>query len=211
MARTKHLVSFMSEHTAEYALTPDLIRRLSPHFNGTIPMFFWSTREGNAAARKGMSNVAVRLLTAFPRRPKTTGSDQSHVFMKVNVELLSYAQTSARFGVSVCAGVPLITSLSTFRANSPCCWFDLQGFGESHQDHILEIANDGTAATISESNSSSPQPLNDMQLAALTSRCPLLSWVEAVEKLREIRSLTPDSGRFSLFGGYKPFHLVFTF
>lgn len=211
MSRTKHLQSFMSEHTAEYALAPDLIRRLSPHFNGIIPMFFWSTREGNAAARKGMANMTVRLLTAFPRRPKTSGSDQSRVFMKVNVELLSYAQTSTRLGVSVCAGVPVITSLSAFRPNSPCCWFDLQGFGESHQDHILEIASDGTAATVSESNSSSPQPLTDMQLAALANQCPLLSWVEAVERLREIRFLTPDSGRFSFFGGYKPFHFALIF
>ena len=87
--------SFISEHTAEYILVPNLLRRLTPHYQHIIPMFFWSTREGNTIAARTMSDVTVRLLTAFPRRPKIAASHPNRITMKVNQRLLAYARAGA--------------------------------------------------------------------------------------------------------------------
>jgi hypothetical protein len=207
--KTTHLASFMSEHTAEYALVPDLVRRLSPHFHAIMPMFFWSTREGNAAARKRMSNSRVQLLTAFPRRPKVSKTDENRITMKVNQELLSYARVSVAAGVPVLAGIPLVSSLVSFGIQSPCCWFDLVEFVSADRDCFVTITLNGTISPDRSSGEFSPQPLDDSQIFAAVSRSAKLGWDDAVETLRRIRYMTPESGRFSFFGGYKPFHFVF--
>ena len=64
------LESFISEHTSEYILVPNIVRRLTQKFNQVIPVFLWLTREGNTTALEMMDGKQIRLLTAFPRRPK---------------------------------------------------------------------------------------------------------------------------------------------
>jgi hypothetical protein len=199
----------MSEHTAEYVLVPDLVRRLSPHFRAIIPMFFWSTREGNATARKLMSNISVRLVTAFPRRPKISRSAENQITMKVNQELLSYASVSADAGIPVFAGIPLVASLSTLRVESSCCWFDLREFTTADRDCFVGMTLDGAITPDHQAQEFSPLPLNDLQILAIVNESPVLPWVDAIEALRRIRYMAPESGRFSFFGGYKPFHFVF--
>jgi hypothetical protein len=198
----------MSEHTAEYVLVPDLARRLSPHFHAIIPIFFWSTREGNATARKLMSNMSVRLVTAFPRRPKISRSGANQITMKVNQELLSYARVSADAGIPVFAGMPLVASLSTLRVESSCCWFDLKEFSSADRDYFVAVTPDGTIPSNHPPHELSPQPLNNLQIIACVSQSLVLPWDDAIESLREIRFRTPESGCFSFFGGYKPFHFV---
>jgi hypothetical protein len=172
-------------------------------------MFFWSTREGNATARKLMSNMSVRLVTAFPRRPKISRSGENQITMKVNRELLSHARVSADVGIPVLAGIPLAASLSTLRVESPCCWFDLREFVSADRDCFVGITLDGAITPDHPPHEFSPQPLSDLQLLAIVNQSPVLPWDDAIETLCRIRYMTPEYGRFYFFGGYKPFHFVF--
>jgi hypothetical protein len=195
------LKSFMSEHTAEYVLVPDLIRRLAPQFVEVIPIFFWSTREGNSTAAQTMSGVSVRILTGFARRPKILTEDR--VAMKINPELVEYSQISGNAGIPVIAGIPLVSSLSRLRLNSPCSWFELTGCN----DLYIEVMLDGTIIP-EELGGKVSAPLTDMRIRELAGKSAILLWADAVERLRVIRSEQSEFNRFHFFGGYKPFHLV---
>lgn len=200
--------SFISEHTAEYALVPDLVRRLSPRFRDVIPMFFWSTREGNATATSSMSGITVRLLTAFPRRPKVSELGQDRIIMKVNQQLLGYARASADAGITVLAGIPLVSSILTLRVTSQCSWFDLREFVVTNEDCFIEMALDGTVTSNAPSRVSLRQPLNDLEILDAASRCLAFRWEDAVEILRQIRCTQLKFRGFPFFGGYKPFHVI---
>jgi hypothetical protein len=200
------LKSFMSEHTAEYVLVTDLVRRLAPQFTEIIPIFFWSTREGNSTAAQTMSEVTVRVLTAFARRPKILTDDR--VMMKINRELLQYSGRSSNFGIPVVAGIPLVSSLSRLRLNSSCSWFEMTGSDQHHEDHYIEVMLDGTSVLEQSGATESSSPLSDERIRELVHRSPTLSWLDAVAMLRSIRSEQSEFSRFPFFGGYKPFHLI---
>ena len=119
------MTSFISEHTAEYILVPDLVRRLMPEFPDIVPLFFWASREGNTTAQWSMEGVPVRIVTAFPRRPKILPDRSNRILMKLNGQLFNYASESSGRGIPVIAGVPLVTSLPTLRLNARCCWFEI--------------------------------------------------------------------------------------
>ena len=63
-------VSFMSEHTVEYALVPKMIGILAPQFPRVIPIYFWATREGSRISRLCDVSGKVRVIAVFPRRPQ---------------------------------------------------------------------------------------------------------------------------------------------
>ncbi len=105
------LESFISEHSAEYILVPNIVRRLTPKFTQVAPVFLWLSREGNRTALEMMAGKRIRLLTAFPRRPKILSPNS--IAMKVNHELVAYSERSADAGMVVLLGVPLVSSLST--------------------------------------------------------------------------------------------------
>lgn len=201
--------SFVSEHTTEYVLVPDLIRRLSPHFQSIIPMFFWSTREGNTTAARNMSGITVRLLTAFPRRPKISRLSDDRITMKVNQQLIDYARASADVGIAAFAGIPLVSSLFTFRIDSPCCWYDLREFFSTNTDCFVEMTLNGTVIPNPPSRSSIRQSSSDQQILNAVNRSPTLQWDVAIETLCRIRYMQPKFNSFPFFGGYKPFHLIF--
>jgi hypothetical protein len=202
------LKSFISEHTAEYVLVPSLVSQLAGQFQQIIPVFFWLTREGNTTAIELMGDARTQLLTAFPRRPKVSSRSQDRITMKVNRELLEYSVASANEGISVLAGVPLVSSLSMLRMESRCCWFELNPSAPIDTDSFVEIGLDGTVVSNTAPSSALSGPLSDIQIQQAALRCPVMSWRMAVEKLRLIRSGQPEFRGFPFFRGYKPFHLV---
>ena len=105
------LSSFISEHTGEYALIPDLRRRLSPRYRNIVPIYFWSSREGNVRMLEKLRPMPVRLLTAFARRPKVDKRHPGTIYLKVNKELVEYAHASEPLGLPVIAGIPLVSSV----------------------------------------------------------------------------------------------------
>jgi hypothetical protein len=207
--------SFISEHTAEYVLVNDIVRRLSPTFQSLIPIFFWATREGNRTAIQSMYDLSFRLVTCFARRPKIEYAAPNHLFMKINSELIHYRKACAPLDIPVLAGLPMIKSLSCLRLDSPCCWFDLGRFESvNHTEFYVTVAPDGTA-TLGDSSHRLGGPLTNLEIEELVSGSPLLTWDRAVQLLRDVRRIVADDAnrnysyvRFPFFGGYKPFFLL---
>jgi hypothetical protein len=204
--------SFMSEHTAEYVLVNDVVRRLAPAFSDAIPIFFWSTREGNLTARESMSALNVKILTCFARRPKLHATDD-RILMKVNRQLFSYCRASSAVGIPVVAGIPLVRSLHLLRMTSPCCWFDIAKLSSS-DDLSIEVMLDGLAASMPSSNETTQFPLANEDIQTLVTRSPNFTWESAIGLIRDIRRAArlfdQASGYryFPWFGGYKPFHII---
>lgn len=208
-------LSFMSEHTAEYVLVTDLVRRLCPAFPNVIPMFFWATREGNRTAIQAMSELNLRLVICFARRPKIEYAEADHILMKINAELVHYCKASSALGIPVVVGLPMVTSLSSLRLNSPCHWFDLTRFVcPNRPEFYVAVAPDGEP-TLRGSNERLAGPLTNLEIQEVVSNSPCLTWSRAVEQLRDVRRTVSAYAiesygyvRFPFFGGYKPFLLV---
>lgn len=202
----------MSEHTAEYVLVNDVVRRLAPAFPEAIPIFFWATREGNLTARESMSTLNFQVVTCFGRRPKLH-SLADRILMKVNQQLLDYCRASSAVGIPVLAGLPLVRSLHLLRLTSHCCWFDLTKFLRFDGDSHVEVTLDGTEAAIFDSKRAAQAPLENEEIQTLVGQSPILTWDRAVELFTDIRrgaslSAQAEHGYFPFFGGYKPFHIV---
>ncbi len=200
------LESFISEHTAEYILVPNIVRRLTQKFNQVIPVFLWLTREGNTTALEMMDGKQIRLLTAFPRRPKVLSPNG--IAMTLNHELIAYSERSEAAGMVVLVGVPLISSLPTLRIDAHCCWFELNGRAATKGYFLVEIGLDGNVISNHAPARALSGPLTDAGIEDAADRCRVMPWREAVEKIREIRSIESEVHGFPFFGGYKPFHLM---
>jgi hypothetical protein len=140
--------SFLSEHSVEYALVPNLVGHLTVKFRSVIPIFFWSTREGNATARSSFHDVPVRILSVFARRPKISASHPNLIFMKINTQLLVYATKSAQHGIPTLTGIPLADSLQAFGLHSPCCWYKLNRGAGDIGDQSVKVSRDLSAWAI---------------------------------------------------------------
>lgn len=91
--------SFMSEHTAEYALVPDLAAKLSDRFASIAPVYFWGTREGGRVGRESVSGRASRVVAAFARRPKILHPGDESILVKINDVLFAAARAGAEVGI----------------------------------------------------------------------------------------------------------------
>ncbi|HEV7643881.1 MAG TPA: hypothetical protein VGO50_08085 [Pyrinomonadaceae bacterium] len=199
--------NFMSEHSAEYVLVPDLVKRFESLTSEIIPMFFWSTREGNSTSRGMMARSSVKIISAFARRPKLSPVKDHKISFKINEELINYSHMNKEFGISVLAGVPLAQSLFDIRLNTPCCWYKIDGFTEC----MIDIDMQGNAISSNPTQAFLPIRLTDQQLCDMVSSSKQMSWVEAVEIIRHIKRAyrAHRGGYFSFFGIYQPFHLIF--
>jgi hypothetical protein len=177
----------MSEHTAEYVLVGDLVRRLSPAFPNVISMFFWATREGNRTAIKSMAELNLRLVMCFARRPKIEHAEGDHILMKINPELVHYSNASAALNIPVLVGLPMVTSLSSLRLNSPCHWFDLVKFECANQPEFYVAVAPNGEPTLCDSNERLTGPLTDLEIEEVVRNAPLLTWSRAIEHLRDVR------------------------
>jgi hypothetical protein len=195
----------MSEHSAEYALVPDLARRLAPSFPESIPLFFWSSREGRVTTL-ATNEQRVKIVIAFARRPKVDRRNPNFIHMKINSQLLEYAASSREFGIPVLAGMPLISTLADFRIDVPCSWFDLNSFAASETDVLLAMNRAGHLSTISKQQFPNLSPLDDASIQKIAKNSASLTWLNAADKLKELRSR--NDGRFLFFGGYKPFQMA---
>src|SRR3972149_3591889 len=133
----------MSEHTVEYALVTDLVRMLRPAFQDTVPMYVWFTREGNNTGAQGFWEKQFRLVSVFPRRPKVRFHGDDEILMKVNSSVLRQGNAARSLGIPVLAGVPLVSDLASYRIDSQCAWFFIDGTGQDDEDHEIRLTRHG--------------------------------------------------------------------
>lgn len=204
-----HPISFISEHTAEYALVHDLVVILSREYNNVIPIYFWATREGGSMAMKSVGDCRVRVVSAYARRPKVIEPTDSTILMKVNSFLLRAGTIGIEAGSPVFAGVPLATGLLQFSLNTPCCWFHLKGGASDNQDINININLSGQIQNGNFNNSKVCGPLADKDILTLVKQYSrLMCWNEAVDCIRHVRASGEIGMRAFFLSTYRPFYLI---
>lgn len=200
-------ISFMSEHTAEYALVPDLIAKLADRFPRVVPTYYWGTREGSRVGRESFDGRAVRVAAAFARRPKVTHPGCDSILMKVNDVLFATAHAGSEVGVPVFAGVPLVNNLVDFSVGVRCAWFHVTSTSDWSDDREFRLSLT-CELLVPEPPEGVAGPLNQTQLLQIVeSQCEQVDWMFALNAMRYVKSA--GGMQHPIFGGgYRPFFLL---
>lgn len=202
-------VSFMSEHTAEYILVPNLINSLNPFFSNIFPFYFWQRREGNAMSRWCGEGKFVRIVIVFPRRPKINLPEQNELLVKFNYCLFDVAHIAKQIDIPVFAGVPLVSSLFKLNSNIDCAWFHFNTSDSQSDDVQVTLPLNCSQNQNAHGESCIDGPLNIKTLVDyINSGSKTRSWDDALDEINSLKYLTPTGGFFGGFGGYKPFYLA---
>lgn len=201
--------SFISEHTAEYVLVPNIVSILARRFVKVIPFYFLSTREGGHMSGACDPYDQIRVVNVFARRPKVDIPGQPTIEVKFNSTLFDVAHNSLNAGIPVFAGVPLVSSIMELSLAAHCAWFSLLGSYDS--DVYYHLSLDGKVSHRSPQASPVKGPLDDNEIIDLTLEGSReMFWSEAIENLRLIRRGARQYHRYwFMFGGrYYPFSLL---
>ena len=206
-------VGFMSEHTAEFLLVPDIVRRLEPAFPHIVPFYYWASREGSRIVAASDSSY-IRLVAVYGRRPKVGMYGQPRVLMKVNKELFDHAAIFKGYGIPVLAGLPCVSRLTDCTSGAACAWFFLDPCGGAYEDEYLELDIRQSERAVYE-HGPIRGPLSTEELQELVfERSTVMAWPEALGQIRSAaRTLSRDASlyRYRRFGwptAYKPFYLA---
>lgn len=199
--------SFLSEHSVEYCIVPQMCRIVEECFIA-IPLYFWSTREGSRLARECSMDEQLRVLVLFARRPKVLKPNDDIITMKVNTELQRLATDSEQHGIPVFCGMPLISSILDFGISSPCCWFRIVSQADNPEDMNIQIDRH-SGNIVGSSEIVLKQSQEDILQSAKTAN--LYKWPDVVDVIKELRSACMNniSSRFIWFSSvYKPVYLL---
>lgn len=119
------VTSFISEHSAEYALVPQFINILTHGFSSITPIYFWTTREGSNIAKDNYKEKLVRIVALYARRPKIDKDNSSYILMTINHEIFNRADFLEKNGIPVFAGMPLVKTIEDYSLFSRCAWIYL--------------------------------------------------------------------------------------
>lgn len=181
-------ISFFSEHTAEYLIIPRLVGILRQTFHTVIPLYFWATREGNRMSVRSGPERLVRLMAVYPRRPKIECPRADALSVRFNPELFQATCVAQQRGVPVIAGLPIANSIEKLTSDCPVAWFRLIPPEEEDCDVELRIETGKPLSTSVSHQKALEGPLDDEGIRHLSlSACRQMSWIEAVEAMKEIR------------------------
>ncbi len=203
------MISFMSEHTVEYALVNSIVKHLSPEFPVIVPMYPWLTREGNSLAKECFRDRRVRLVSVYPRRPKVSNPGDTNILVKFNSFILRKSFVARSVGMPVFAGVPLISDLVSYRIDAYCLWFSL--YGDERDNRDLEVFL-STSEEYTDKVGSLEAIRGPIEGTAILEDIKANSnednWENWLDTIRFMRN-QEEEGRSSLYGPtYKPFYLV---
>ncbi|WP_155625912.1 hypothetical protein [Burkholderia vietnamiensis] len=211
------VVSFLSEHSVEYAIVPRAVSVLKGAFDNVVPLYFWKTREGNGLSAALNADVTVRVLALFPRRPKLADLDDSApLFGKINSEIFEFSAVASKFGIPVAVGLPLVRNIQQLGRNPRIAWIQIVSGNVDAQlesdVHLMFSEKEGLAAL----DGLLPESLSMMEELDLpriiSSNSVRLTWHEAAEAMSELRA-TSEGYRYALrfLGGgaqYRPVYLM---
>ncbi len=198
-------IGFISEHTAEFVIVPDVLRHLRTAYPRIVPIYYWSTREGSRVSLETSANV--RVVALFPRRPKVSTSDQDHVLVKFNASLFDYTTNAADAGILVLAGVPLASSLLEL-IDCSTAWFHIRPSGPARDAFCRLSLPDGEAIEDVSSNYLDRLRTSKEITRVVREETRRTSWSEAADNLRELRRKSFGERVFPWASGYRPVHLV---
>lgn len=116
--------SFISEHTAEFALIPNIINIIKNEYEYVVPIFPWLNREGGRLAHSLHQNEEFKVIGIYPRRPKFD-SNRTSCLIKINEELIETAVIAKIINIPMIAGAPISKNLWELYNNPICKLFHL--------------------------------------------------------------------------------------
>ena len=196
--------SFISEHTAELILVPDILRILQPTYPVITPLYYWATREGGVMSRQSFVNKRVKMLAFYPRRPKVLQPGAGTIQVKFNGLLYHRSSYFYSKGIPVIAGVPLADSLDGLSLQTPCMWFELDpGGGENFLEIRLaarQISGDAHRVLL-------PEDI----ISLIEQKSVVLTWPAALQIIKEMGRYANYENRYwNRMSGdlYKPMYLL---
>lgn len=196
--------SFISEHTAEFILLPNLLDILSSVYKTITPLYFWTTREGGMISRKSFQNKEVKVIVFYPRRPKVENANSGIIQVKFNELLYKRSLFYQSKGITVLTGIPLADSLDKLSIKTPCFWFDLN---PEESETIFDI----DLKSYKISNTSIKRLLPNDILKKIDNISVKTTWTNVIQIIREASSFSQnESGFWSPISGdlYKPTYLI---
>lgn len=203
------ITSFLSEHSVEFCLVPQLCRILDGQLHIT-PVYFWSTREGSRLAIECEMGDQIRILALFARRPKMEQVGSGTIHMKVNVALQQWAVSLQSHGIPVICGVPLVSSILHFSVSSSCAWFSINASDSDLEDIHVEIAKEDNCVHGANFNHTI-SPLCEEEILQIADNARFMQLRDAIEVLKAIGRVQRSrlDHRFMWFGAnYKPVYLL---
>ena len=201
----------MSEHTAEYALVGDIVRKLYSAFPNIVPMYIWLSREGSSMGQGAFFGKEVRLVSIFPRRPKVAFPGDTEILVKFNSSILRHAHLARTYGIPVLAGLPLVSDLSKYRIDSSCAWFVVNGTKTGQTDLEVLLSKQGEILDHVGPLKTIRGPVGDKEIIQnVESTAETGEWDSWLYVIREIgMKVRPEERRYFWFlPAYKPFYLV---
>jgi hypothetical protein len=205
--------SFLSEHSAEFILVPQLIRILSDSYRSITPFYFWAGREGSSISKGCDAGELMQVVAVYARRPKISSYGDSQITVKFNAVLSEKAYEFNRVGIPVLAGVPRVTSIMDFRLGAQCSWFEILSDGSPTDiEGVLDMDNESSIKM--PTNNSVRGPLSETEVNRLViQNCKQMRWPEAIDFIRTVRASRPRNFEYGsyiarMFGGYKPFFFM---
>jgi len=188
---------FISEHTAEYILVPQVCRSLRRQFAHVVALYFWANLEGGRMAKRVGPQDQVQVASVFARSPKQI-EGSTNLLVRIDSGLIERSRLSEQYGIPVYAGLPLVGSFMDLDKDPKCLWFSAIRL----QQGDVECALSGEVVTESAKSASVSNIVLHEDIAF---RARPQDWVEAVKALHSIRQRY-DSSPWP--NKYKPFHVL---
>lgn len=171
-----------------------------------IPVYFWANREGGRLARESLDLSDIRVLTAYARRPKVRHPGDDQIVMRMNEELYVAASRGAEMGCPVLAGIPLVSTLRDLVLGAPCRWFLVHGTGLT--EGVPDLVRIETRSGELPEHPVGVSAVDAGDIAAIAANARRMSWGEAVNAIRSLRTPYEEFQGWWGRGSYRPFHLL---
>lgn len=201
------MTSFFSERTAEYSILPTVITYFRYRFGAAAPMYFWASREGNAAAHEVHAGRQMRVLVLFARRPK--GWKGEMLFGKINADLFEFAEKATQIGLPCFAGFPAVKSVLELGEEFRTYWFPLIGREQGDLNFQVDLSRPTLAPTTMGGDPLWTVELDDLGDAVQNAKS--LPWSAVTAAIRSMRRAPRRTSYGQFFGGgnvYSPTYIL---
>ncbi len=200
-------ISYICERSAEYALIPELVRKLKEIYSFVTPIYPWMTREGSRFSREYHAAVKFKVLGVYARRPKLLNADDDLIHVKVNQEIVISAAVGRSLGIPMIAGCPLARNLIELGCCEKFLWLDLKKISPSDGDFTIVVDE------ASHKNSFERYVIDDLAeiLRTVELEARQIDLNTLVESVKTIAMAGKGYGAyhpFAYMGGYKAVYLL---
>lgn len=204
--------SFISEHSLEYMIAPQISAVLKHKFSKVIPIYYWSTREGSSISSKIHTEQKLQIMAVFPRRPKLEKNNTELIYGKINDSIIEFSGVAKSFGIPTIFCFPVITS-----------FFDIDGDSILISMSVLTYdpldihfcVNKGTKKiNFYDNQENRIEILNANSIIELAANAKEYCWNESITKMNELRNASRRSRNdydriwFVWMSQYKPIYFL---